>query len=370
MHERDLTGRGDRVAASSLTPSSASASRSARGDPRTRSHPHRARCGEPLARGAQPQIDRFGHRRPAPPRARASTPELLCKRATYVVVSRSRRQLRHDHRGGGHHRSAVAREILSRRSSHRVLVVDREDATGAHQTGHNSGVIHAGVYYRPGSLKARLCVDGAARMYAYCEQRGLDVQRVGKLIIASRPQEIAALDELVAAPQPTALRNRRRRAQGLLEVEPHAVGIAALALTPHGIVDFRGLRKDGERRAALGGELRLRWNVEAVSTTARTVRCARSPATRARAARPCSAPAAVVRRRAAGGRRRGSPDRAVPAADTCACAPSAASSCGASSIRCPIPASVPRHPPHAAGRRRGAARSVGDARRRPRTATA
>ncbi|HEV7884625.1 MAG TPA: FAD-dependent oxidoreductase, partial [Solirubrobacteraceae bacterium] len=61
---------------------------------------------------------------------------------------------------------AVARELLARRPSDRVLVVEREARTAAHQTGHNSGVIHAGVYYAPGSLKARLCVDGAARMYA------------------------------------------------------------------------------------------------------------------------------------------------------------------------------------------------------------
>jgi (S)-2-hydroxyglutarate dehydrogenase len=169
---------------------------------------------------------------------------------------------------------AVAREILSRRSSSRVLVVDREDETGAHQTGHNSGVIHAGVYYRPGSLKACLCVDGAARMYAYCEQRGLDVQRVGKLIIASRPQEIAALDELGRRAAANGVAGiRRLDAQGLLEVEPHAVGIAALHSPHTGIVDFRAVcAQMASDVRALGGELRLHWNVEAVSTTARTVR--------------------------------------------------------------------------------------------------
>ncbi|MBV9003039.1 MAG: FAD-dependent oxidoreductase, partial [Solirubrobacterales bacterium] len=72
---------------------------------------------------------------------------------------------------------AVARELLVRNAGSRVIVVDQADTVGAHQTGHNSGVIHAGVYYAPGSLKARLCVDGAARMYDYCARHGIDCQR-------------------------------------------------------------------------------------------------------------------------------------------------------------------------------------------------
>jgi len=169
---------------------------------------------------------------------------------------------------------AVAREILARRPSGRLLVLEREDATGAHQTGHNSGVIHAGVYYTPGSLKAQLCVDGAARMYAYCDRHGLHAQRIGKLIIAAKPQEVAALDEL----ERRAIANgvpgiRRLDAHGLLEVEPHAVGVAALHSPHTGIVDFRAVcaQLASDVRAA-GGELRLRWNVASVSTTARTIR--------------------------------------------------------------------------------------------------
>ena len=169
---------------------------------------------------------------------------------------------------------AVARELLLRRPGSSVCVLEREDDVGFHQTGHNSGVIHAGVYYRPGSLKARLCVDGAARMYAYCEQRGLDVQRVGKLIIASRPQEIAALDELGRRAAANGVAGiRRLDTQGLREVEPHAAGVAALHSPHTGIVDFRAVcAQMASDVRALGGELQLRWNVEAVTTTARTVR--------------------------------------------------------------------------------------------------
>src|SRR5215471_4466129 len=93
---------------------------------------------------------------------------------------------------------AVAREVALRQPGARVLVVDRQPAVAQHQTGHNSGVIHAGVYYAPGSLKARLCVEGARLMYEYCDQHAIPVQRCGKLIVALRDDELPRLDELEA----------------------------------------------------------------------------------------------------------------------------------------------------------------------------
>src|SRR5205085_3452391 len=100
---------------------------------------------------------------------------------------------------------ACARELLARRPSRRIVVVEAGSEVAAEQSGHNSGVIHAGVYYRPGSLKARLCVEGAARMYQYCQAHGIEVRRLGKLIIATDAQELAALDEV----------ERRARANGV-----------------------------------------------------------------------------------------------------------------------------------------------------------
>jgi 2-hydroxyglutarate dehydrogenase len=172
---------------------------------------------------------------------------------------------------------AVARELLARRGdgkASRVLVVEREGAPAAHQTGHNSGVIHAGVYYAPGSLKAQLCVDGAARMYAYCERHAIDVKRIGKLIIALGDGELPALAEIERRANANGVAGMRRLdADGLREVEPHAIGVAALHSPNTGIVDFGAVcaRLADDVREA-GGELRFGWQVAGVTTTARSIR--------------------------------------------------------------------------------------------------
>ena len=98
--------------------------------------------------------------------------------------------------GGGIVGLALARELTRRRPRSSICVLEREAELGAHQTGHSSGVIHSGIYYRPGSLKARLCVDGARELYEYCAERGIAHKRGGKLILASAPSELPALEEL------------------------------------------------------------------------------------------------------------------------------------------------------------------------------
>ena len=99
---------------------------------------------------------------------------------------------------------AVARELLARHPDASLCVLEREDRLAAHQTSHSSGVIHAGIYYAPGSLKARLCVEGASLLYAYCGDRGIEARRSGKLIVATDGSELPRLDEL---------ERRRRRAR-------------------------------------------------------------------------------------------------------------------------------------------------------------
>jgi (S)-2-hydroxyglutarate dehydrogenase len=168
---------------------------------------------------------------------------------------------------------AVAREVLSRRPDARVTVLEQEQTVGAHQSSHNSGVIHAGVYYAPGSLKAQLCVEGAARLYEYCERGGIDARRIGKLIIATEPRELPALDELERRARANGVPGVRRLAAAeIRELEPRATGIAALHSPATGIVDFRAVceRLAGEVGAA-NGELRLGWRVSGLTENGRGV---------------------------------------------------------------------------------------------------
>jgi (S)-2-hydroxyglutarate dehydrogenase len=152
---------------------------------------------------------------------------------------------------------AVARELALRHDGIRVCVLEREPRVAVHQTGRTSGVIHAGIYYRPDSLKARLCVQGARELYAYCEERGIRTERSGKVIVATREKELAALDELERRGTANEVPGLRRiNPDELRELEPHATGIAALHSPATGIVDFaevaRGFAADLEAR---GGAL-------------------------------------------------------------------------------------------------------------------
>jgi len=139
---------------------------------------------------------------------------------------------------------AVARELALRDPQRRVVVLEREEHVGAHQTGRNSGVVHAGIYYAPGSLKARLCVAGMRELAGYCDAHRLEYERCGKLIVALDPGELPALDELERRGHANAVPGLRRvDATGLREIEPHAAGIAALHSPETAIVDFAAVAR-------------------------------------------------------------------------------------------------------------------------------
>lgn len=141
--------------------------------------------------------------------------------------------------GGGILGLACARELHRRHPRLTITVLERESRVALHQSGRNSGVIHAGVYYAPGSLKARLCTAGAARMFDYCEQRGIPVRRCGKLIVAADRSDVLRLDALEQRARANGVPGiRRLQADEIPEIEPHAVGIAALHSPGTGIVDF------------------------------------------------------------------------------------------------------------------------------------
>jgi L-2-hydroxyglutarate oxidase len=180
--------------------------------------------------------------------------------------------------GGGIVGLAVARELLARDPHRSVCVLEGESELGSHQTGHNSGVIHAGVYYQPGSLKARLCVEGARDLYDYCEQRGISYERCGKLIVATERSELARLDELERRGHANGVSGLRRLQAGEIErIEPHARGIAALHSPETGIVDFPQVAlayADDVLRA--GGRIATDCRVEAVDVSSRAIRLTHS----------------------------------------------------------------------------------------------
>lgn len=174
---------------------------------------------------------------------------------------------------------AVARELQSRRRGVRVAVVDKEARVGAHQTGRSSGVVHRGVYYAPGSLKARLCVEGAERLLAYCDERGIPVLRCGKVVVATTPAEVPRLEELhrrsIANGVPRAELIGRER---LRELEPHVAGLCALHSPETAVVDFaRVAEAYADDVRAAGGDVLLGQEVVGFSrrgdtTTVETTR--------------------------------------------------------------------------------------------------
>uniref|UniRef100_A0A6J5ZZ15 Unannotated protein n=1 Tax=freshwater metagenome TaxID=449393 RepID=A0A6J5ZZ15_9ZZZZ len=157
--------------------------------------------------------------------------------------------------GGGIVGLAVAREALIRQPGLSVLLLEAEDLLAGHQSSHNSGVIHAGIYYKPGSLKAKLCREGSQLLYETCAELGVPTDRIGKLIVATSADELPALDRLEQRAQANGILVDRLEPAGLRELEPYAGGIAALHSPDTGIVDYGLLCKE------LAGDLRARGGV-------------------------------------------------------------------------------------------------------------
>ncbi len=153
---------------------------------------------------------------------------------------------------------ATARAALLADPSRRVVVIDKEGSIAGHQTGRNSGVIHAGVYYRPGSAKARLCTVGRERMVAFCARRGIAHEVCGKLVVATRADELARLRDLEQRCLANGVPVERAGPERMREIEPHVAGIEALHVRVTGIADYPGVcRAFADDVVAGGGELLL-----------------------------------------------------------------------------------------------------------------
>jgi (S)-2-hydroxyglutarate dehydrogenase len=160
--------------------------------------------------------------------------------------------------GGGVVGLGVALEITRRFPRRRLLVLEKEDRVARHQSGHNSGVIHSGVYYKPGSLKARLCVTGAATMVEFCREHGIPHQVCGKVIVATAEEELPRLEELRRRGEANGLTGLRMiGSEELREIEPNAAGLRALVVPSTGITDYAVVcEKYAELIAANGGTVK------------------------------------------------------------------------------------------------------------------
>jgi L-2-hydroxyglutarate oxidase LhgO len=171
--------------------------------------------------------------------------------------------------GGGIVGLAVALEIARRWPRLRLLLLEKEARVGQHQSGHNSGVIHSGVYYKPGSLKAKLCVDGARAMVAFCCEHGIPHEVCGKVIVATHEEELPRLEELRRRGEANGLTGLRVvGSEELREIEPHARGLRALVVPSTGITDYAAVcQKYAELIGAQGGTVATSTRVVALRTS-------------------------------------------------------------------------------------------------------
>jgi L-2-hydroxyglutarate oxidase len=170
--------------------------------------------------------------------------------------------------GGGIVGLATALRLLEQRPGASLVLIEKEPAVATHQTGHNSGVIHAGVYYAPGSLKARLCTAGARATRDFAAQHGIPFDQCGKLIVATSPPEETRMAALHDRARQNGLEIHRLTAAELHSAEPGIAGTGALLVPSTAIIDYRLVsRKMAGEIARLGGEIRLTEQVTAITET-------------------------------------------------------------------------------------------------------
>jgi len=175
--------------------------------------------------------------------------------------------------GGGIVGLATALQLLRTSPGCRLLLLEKEGQLAAHQTGHNSGVIHSGLYYRPGSLKAINCIEGYHLMLDFCQMEGIPHDICGKVVVATRKAELPQLEELRRRGEANGLAGLRMLAPAeIKEIEPHCTGVKGLFVPQTGIVDFRRVaEKYAEKVRELGGEILLEQQVERIAQTSEGV---------------------------------------------------------------------------------------------------
>jgi len=168
--------------------------------------------------------------------------------------------------GGGIVGCAAAMALSSRDPGLKITLFEKESQLAAHQTGHNSGVIHAGLYYRPGSLKAITCSSGRAALYRFCAEHGIAHRQCGKVVVAVDTTELPALEELERRGRANGLTGLQRLSSAALkEHEPHVEGVAGLFIAETGIVDYAQVtRKMAEIVESRGGKIKLATRIRQI----------------------------------------------------------------------------------------------------------
>lgn len=172
--------------------------------------------------------------------------------------------------GGGILGLATAYRLLEARPSLRLLLIEKEAKLAAHQTGHNSGVLHAGLYYKPGSVKAQCAVQGLQQMVAFCRTHGITHEQCGKIVVATEQNELERLENLWQRGIANGLQGLRKLTpEQIREIEPHAAGLAAIHVPQEGIVDYPTVcEKLGELIRKAGGEVMFQTKVKKIVSNA------------------------------------------------------------------------------------------------------
>jgi len=168
--------------------------------------------------------------------------------------------------GGGIVGLATAYRLLEQRPGLKLVLLEKEPGLARHQTGNNSGVLHAGLYYKPGSQKAQCAVQGLQQMVAFCREHGIAHEQCGKIVVATEERELPKLEDLWTRGNANGLQGLRKLTpEQIKEIEPHAAGIAAIHVPQEGIVDYPAVcEKLGELIKQKGGQIRFGERVEKI----------------------------------------------------------------------------------------------------------
>jgi (S)-2-hydroxyglutarate dehydrogenase len=168
---------------------------------------------------------------------------------------------------------AVGLELVRQNPGLKIVILEKESEVAAHQTGHNSGVIHSGLYYKPGSLKARLCVEGAAAVLRFCQDQGIPHEICGKVVVATEDREIPMLNELLRRGRANGLTGLRElNPEQIREIEPNASGIRGIHVPGTGITDFKMVSvKYANLIRESGAEVLTRAGVEGIARDSNTI---------------------------------------------------------------------------------------------------